>query len=184
MECIASEQIPYEPFMCTSTGYFPSLANCRDYYICYRPTPDSALATSYYRCPGGYYFDAHDRSCRRQLLSRECTRRVVNCQGMTTAEPVRYAPTPRYYYFCNPANNKLVLFKCPHNSQYDSFSVECKYNCWRPGNFPYSDNPSWFFVCYRESMRLTSRVERCPIGFKFNPHSSRCQENGNPSPVQ
>lgn len=171
-------------FVCTSTGYFPNLSNCRTYHICSRNNVTGKLEASDYICPQGYFFEARYRSCRRQIIARECTRREVSCQGTSTPEPLRYPPAPRYYYFCNPTSNQPVLFRCPFNSQYDSFSYECKYNCWIGGNFPHSDNPRRFFVCYRESGRLTSRIEQCPSGFTFSPKVFKCLENSNPAIFQ
>lgn len=67
-----------------------------------------------------------------------------------------------------------MVFRCPDNSEYRAADYECKYKCRRPGNYRHSDNPNRHFICYRESRRLTSRIESCPLGFTFSEKDKIC----------
>lgn len=147
------------------------------YHICARESSNKLISSDYI-CPQGYYFSVETKACRRQFLSRECTRRELQCTN-SMPEPLRYDPSAQFYYHCRSSTSVPVVFRCPDNSEYRASDYECKYRCRRPGNFAHSDNQRRYFVCYFEARRLTSRIEECPDGYVFSKTRAVCVNESN-----
>lgn len=175
-QCPAVLPPPEPSFLCTSTGYFPDPTRCNIYHICSR-NPEGKLEHSDYACPNGYYYQSDKKLCRRQLIARECTRREISCADNDgdDNELTLYTPNKQFYYYCPVGEKKPIVFRCPDNSEFNSFENGCKYKCRKQGNFPHSDNPRLFFVCFIESaIYLSSKIEECPEGYIFDGKLKQC----------